>query len=416
MARPPQTARALAAGVIGNMLEWYDFAIYGYFAAQIGRTFFPSHDPVTEVLSAFGVFAVGYLMRPLGGAVVGSIGDRFGRRAALTFAIAAMAIPTFLVGILPGFDTLGLAAPVILTLLRMVQGLSIGGECSAALAFLYEQAPPGRRGVATALGFCGTCGGTMLGAATGSLVASLMTAEDMAQWGWRIPFLLGLVVGIIGYVLRRNVREAGPTYTGTRGPVSDAVRQHLALLIWMSGLAVFATVDFYLVFLYSVSWLQTVDGISPAQALGINTASMIGLLIVVMAGGVLADRLDRRALLGGALGVALVAAYPLLWLMHHPDPALIALGQAGFVITLGLYNGALGLTLVEATPREVRCSALGLGYNIPRGLVGGLSPLAAAWLVHRTGNDLSPAWMIVAAAAVSLLALLYRPRLQTASP
>jgi MHS family proline/betaine transporter-like MFS transporter len=402
--------------VIGNMLEWYDFAIYGYFAAQIGKTFFPSQDPVTEVLSAFGVFAVGYLMRPLGGAVVGSIGDRLGRRAALTFAITAMAVPTFLIGILPGFDTLGLAAPIILTLLRMVQGLSIGGECSAGLAFLYEQAPPGRRGFATALGFCGTCGGTMLGAATGSLVASLMTPQDMAQWGWRIPFLLGLVVGIIGYLLRRSVREAGPAYTGAHGPVADAFRNHLPLLLWMSGLAVFATVDFYLVFLYSVSWLQTVDGVAPAQALGINTAGMIGLMVVVMAGGILADRLDRRVLLTGALGTALIAAYPLLWLMHHPAPALIALGQVGFLITLGLYNGALGLTLVESTPRGVRCSALGLGYNIPRGLVGGLSPLAAAWLVHRTGNDLSPAWMIMAAAAVSLLALLHRPLVQTSPP
>ena len=153
-------ARTIAAGVIGNMLEWYDFAIYGYFAGQIGRTFFPAKDEVTQVLAAFSIFAVGFLMRPLGGAVIGYIGDRFGRRAALTFSVTAMAVPTFLVGVLPGYQTLGLAAPIILTLLRMLQGVSVGGECPTSYVFLFEQSAPGRRGLGGSIATVGNCAGT----------------------------------------------------------------------------------------------------------------------------------------------------------------------------------------------------------------------------------------------------------------
>src|SRR5258707_5011256 len=151
--------RVIAAGMIGNVVEWYDFAIYGYFAAQIGRYFFPHEDAIAQLLSAFGVFAIGYLMRPIGGAIVGHIGDRFGRRAALTFSVTAMAIPTFLIGLLPGYATLGVAAPILFTLLRMLQGLSTGGEYTSSLVFLVERAPPGRRGVTASFGpFCAILG------------------------------------------------------------------------------------------------------------------------------------------------------------------------------------------------------------------------------------------------------------------
>ncbi|HSS82659.1 MAG TPA: MFS transporter, partial [Reyranella sp.] len=162
------TRRVIAAGAIGNVLEWYDFAVYGYFAAAIGRAFFPREDKVAQVLAAFGIFAVGFLMRPVGGALIGYIGDRFGRRAALTFSVAAMAIPTFLVGVLPGYQTLGVAAPILLTLLRMIQGLSVGGEYTSSMVFLVERAPEGRRGLMGALISCGACGGILLGSAVGA--------------------------------------------------------------------------------------------------------------------------------------------------------------------------------------------------------------------------------------------------------
>src|SRR5262245_39484484 len=196
-----QARRVIAAGTIGNVLEWYDFAIYGYFATQIGRQFFPNEDPVAQLLSAFGVFALGYVMRPLGAALVGHIGDRFGRRAALSFSITAMAIPTFLMGLLPGYATLGLWAPVALTFLRIAQGLSVGGEYTCSMVFLVEHAPPGRRGVTGALAACGATAGTLIGSAVGAAFAASMSEAELAAWGWRVPFLLGVLIGIAGYVL-----------------------------------------------------------------------------------------------------------------------------------------------------------------------------------------------------------------------
>ena len=184
------TRRVIAAGAIGNVLEWYDFAVYGYFAAAIGRAFFPKEDAVAQVLSAFGIFAVGYLMRPVGGALVGHIGDKFGRRAALSFSVMAMAIPTFIVGLLPGYATLGIVAPILLTLLRMIQGLSVGGEYTTSVVFMVEHAPTGRRGLIGALGCCGAVGGILLGSATGAILSAIVVPEAMAQWGWRIPFLM----------------------------------------------------------------------------------------------------------------------------------------------------------------------------------------------------------------------------------
>jgi MFS family permease len=195
--------------MIGNVLEWYDFAIYGYFAATIGRQFFPREDTVTQLLSAFGVFAIGYLMRPLGGVLVGHIGDTFGRRAALTFSVVAMAIPTFLMGLLPGYQTIGVLAPIGLTLLRVVQGLSVGGEYTGSMVFLVEQAPEGRRGLMGALGASGSTAGILLGSAVGATFAASMSTAALDAWGWRIPFLLGLLVGIAGYIFRRYVLETG---------------------------------------------------------------------------------------------------------------------------------------------------------------------------------------------------------------
>jgi len=413
------TRRIIAAGAIGNVLEWYDFAVYGYFAAAIGRAFFPSEDAVAQVLAAFGIFAVGFLMRPVGGAVIGTIGDRLGRRVALTFSVAAMAIPTFLVGILPDYHVIGVAAPILLTLLRMVQGLSVGGEYTTSIIFIIEQAPPNRRALIGALGCCGAVGGILLGSATGALLASLMSEQALESWGWRIPFLLGLLVGVAGIVLRRHVHEAPRKATIGRSPLIDTVRNHGPLLGRLAALSVFNSVGFYLMFVYIVSWLQFADGIAPAKALEINSISMVVLLPVMVLMGWLSDRYGRRLLMLSAAGLGLVGALPFFWLMHQGEPALVLLGQLGFVLSVGAYIGAQPAIMVEAVPAEVRCTAIALGYNVTLGVIGGFSPLMATWLVHRTANDYAPAFMIMAAAAISFLAILrfdetYRTKLEPA--
>ena len=411
------TRRVIAAGAIGNVLEWYDFAVYGYFAAAIGRAFFPGEDPVAQVLSAFGIFAVGFLMRPIGGAVIGVIGDRLGRRAALTFSVAAMAIPTFLVGVLPDYRTLGIAAPILLTLLRMVQGLSVGGEYTTSIIFIIEQSPPNRRAFVGALGCCGAVGGILLGSATGALLASVMSEQALESWGWRLPFLLGLVVGLAGVVLRRHVQEA-PRKASAKSPLLDTMRNHGPLLGKLAALSVFNSVGFYLMFVYIVSWLQLADDIAPATALAINSTSMALMLPVMVLMGWLSDRYGRRPVMMGAAALGFVGALPFFWLMHQGQPGLILLGQFGFVLAVGAFIGGQPALMVEAVPAEIRCTAIALGYNVTLGILGGFSPLVATWLVHRTANDYSPAFMIMAAAAISFAAILkfdesHRLKLQT---
>ena len=411
------TPRVIAAGMIGNVLEWYDFAVYGYFATAIGHQFFPQQDKVAQLLSAFGVFALGYLMRPLGGALIGHIGDRFGRRAALTFSVAAMAIPTFLIGLLPGYATLGLLAPVALTVLRMMQGLSVGGEYTSSMVFMVEHAPDGRRGLMGALTACGAGGGTLLGSSIGAVFAASMSEAALVSWGWRIPFLLGLVVGIAGYFLRRHVLETMPAERRKRAPIVETLHEHWRTVLGFSGLSVFNAVTFYVGFVYLVSWLQTADGIAPSRALEINSYSMTVMLAVVIAAGVLSDRFGRKPLLLFASILGLVGALPLFWLLNHPSELLAQLGQLGLVLMIGLYGGTLPATLVEAAPPQVRCTAVALGYNVCLGVIGGLTPLAATWLVDRTGDELAPAFLIMASACVTLLtAFRFRETYRAAFP
>jgi MHS family proline/betaine transporter-like MFS transporter len=400
------TRKVIVAGMIGNVLEWYDFATYAYFASAIGRQFFPHQDPVAQLLSAFGVFALGYLMRPVGGALVGHIGDRFGRRGALTFSVTAMAIPTFLIGVLPGYSMLGLLAPAALILLRMVQGLSVGGEYTSSMVFLVEHAPEGRRGLMGALAACGAGVGTLLGSAIGAGFAAGMSEAALEAWGWRIPFLMGLLIGIAGYFLRRHQLETMPVERSKRVPIVETLHDHWRTVLGFAGLSVFNAVSFYAGFVYLVSWLQTADGIPPSHALEINTLSMTIMLAVVLAGGALSDRFGRKPLLLIPVILGFVAALPLFWLMNHPSVLLAQLGQFGLVLIVGLYGGAQPAVLVEAAPPQVRCTAVALGYNICFGVIGGSTPLAAAWLVERTGDEIAPAFLMMAAAAVAFFTIL----------
>ena len=317
-------------------------------------------------------------------------------------------IPDFLVGILPGYATLGLAAPVLLTLLRMIQGLSVGGECTTAFIFLAEQAAPGRRGVAGAVASCSVTVGMLMGSATGAIFSALLSPDDLANWGWRIPFVLGLFVGLAGFFLRRSVEEMPqvPAFPSSRSPLAETLRHHGPLVAKLAGFAVFNSVSFYLVFLYVASWLQSVDGIAPAHALGINTLAMVLLLPVMLAAGWLSDRIGRKGLLLAAIALGFVAAFPLFQLMLHDNLTLVVAGQFGMVLLVGPPLGIQPAFMVEATPPAARCTTIALGFNTTFGIVGGLTPLVATWLVHRTADDLSPAFMIMGAAVISFASVL----------
>lgn len=397
--------RIILAGVVGNMMEWYDFAIYGYFAQIIGQQFFPSKDPVASLIAAFGVFAVGFLMRPFGGLVFGSIGDRISRKAALTFSAIAMAIPTFLIGLLPGYAEVGVAASVLIVLLRLVQGLSVGGECTTSVVFLVEGAAPDQRGLMGSWSSFGAIAGLLLGSAVGAILASLLSPAALQSWGWRIPFLLGLAVGLVGFYIRHSLPEMVGNFSvrrPTTSPVAEAFRGEWRTMLKVAGFNVIIAVGFYMVLVYVATYLQQVVHVEAAQALDINTISMVVLLLMIPVAGGLSDRIGRKPLLLAAAVGLLVGSWPLFWLMHHPNFVLQLLSQSGFAVLIGLFVGTSPATMAETFPAHVRCTALSLGYNLCLGILGGTTPMVATYLIARSHDDLSPAFYLMAAAAVSL--------------
>lgn len=393
--------RLLLAGIAGNMLEWFDFAVYGFFAVIIGKLFFPAADPVAQVIAAFGVFAVGFLMRPIGGVLLGYVGDKYGRHKAMLISVAAMAIPTFLVGSLPTYATLGLAAPILLLILRMIQGLSVGGEYTTSVVYMIENTPEHRRGFVGSFAVSGAVLGILMGSGVGALLAALLSEEQLQSWGWRIPFWCGLFLGLAGLWLRRQNEAQTPQEPKTEHPLKTAWREHRQAIWQISGLSLVTAVVFYLIFVYVVSWLELVDGIPASSALEINSESMVFLLAVMLFSGWLSDKVGARLILLVSAAMIGIFAWPLFWLLHSDNIWSIMAGQFGFALVIGGYLGAQPAYMVKIIPANVRCTAAGLAYNITLGLAGGLSPMVATWLVQRTGDDLSPAFLIIAAAIVS---------------
>lgn len=402
-------AKITFAGIAGNVLEWYDFAVYGYFAAPIGRHFFPSDDPAASLIAAFGVFAAGFLMRPVGGLVFGHIGDRFGRNRALMLSVLAMVIPTFLIGVLPDHSQIGAAAPVALVLLRMIQGLSVGGEYTTSVVFLVESAPPGRRGLVASASPLGATAGTLLGSAAGSLTSLVLSAEQIGAWGWRVPFLAGIFVGIAGLLVRRHLPVAPAHHSVSaegHSPIIEAFRLQWRNMAQVAGLNALLAVGFYLAFVYAVTFLENVVHIPTAAAFDINTLNMLALMLIIPTAGHLSDKVGRKPVLLAACAGGLLFAWPLLWLMHHQNLQAVFLGQLGLAVVVGLFSGVVPVTMAEALPARVRCTAMSVSYNLCVGVLGGTTPMIATYLIKRSGNDLAPAFFLMAAAAVSVATVL----------
>lgn len=401
--------RTILAGLVGNILEWYDFAIYGYFAPIIAVRFFPSEDVTASLIAAYGAFAAGFLARPFGALFFGHIGDRFGRKPALLLSIAFMALPTTAIGLLPDHAAIGPAASIIMVLLRLLQGLSVGGEYTGSAVFLVEQAPSGSRAAFGSWSLFGAVAGILIGSASGAIIHTVMSEAAIAGWGWRLPFLLGVLVGFVGFLIRRGVPETvekGARRAGATSPLVATLRDEWRPLLQMLGINVVNAVGFYLLFLYTTTFLVRQVRLAPSAAFDINTFSMVVLAAMIPIAARLSDRVGRRPLLLVSTIGIIVLAYPLLALMDHPDPLLIVLGQAGLATVMGVYYGANPTVFVELFPRRVRCTAVALGHNITLGALGGTTPMIATFLIDRTGNDLSIAWYLMAAAAVSLVATL----------
>jgi MHS family proline/betaine transporter-like MFS transporter len=395
--------RTIAASVIGNVVEWFDFAVYGFLAAVIGKLFFPAIDSSASLIAALGVFAAGFLMRPLGGVVFGYVGDRFGRGIALYLSIGLMAVSTLGIGLLPTYETGGVFAPILMVACRMVQGLAVGGEYACSIVVLVETAPPRSRAFRGSWACFSATAGNMLGSAVGAILFTTLSEDQIAAWGWRLPFLSGVLVALVGVYLRRNftMPHGAPAVGGFR--FLQAVTKEGRAMLNIVGLNMVAAISFYMLYVYLVQYVHDVAHISTARALDINTLNMGILLLVMPAAGYISDRIGRKPLVYASMGLLIASSWPLFLLLHSPSELHVFLAQFGFTVIIGLYLGVVPALMVEQVPASVRCTAVATTYNLTIALFGGTAPMLCVYLIDKSGNDIVPAIYLIGAATIALL-------------
>ena len=399
--------RTALAGLIGNVIEWFDFAVYGYFATSIGRQFFPQSSPSAQQLLAFGVFALGFFARPVGALVLGQVGDRIGRRALLTLSISLMGGATILMGLLPTYAQIGVAAPVLLLLLRLIQGFSLGGEFTGSMVYTTEGASPLLRGLVSSSTAAGTTLGFILGSATAWLVNVWLSPEDASAWGWRIPFLGSAVLLLAGYALRRGIVETaeGIKARDLRPKLLPALVTDWKPMVQTFGIVAMTNAAYYLTFTYAVEHRKALAGTGGEDFLLANTLSLLVVLVSKPLGGWLSDKIGRRKLvLILTIGV-MMSIYFALKAMLFGTWWGFMLGQMALAVPLGMALGLQGAMLVEIFPLRSRVTSMSLAYSLTLALAGGTTPLVSVWLVERLGQPLAPAYYILFYGVIGLAIL-----------
>ena len=399
--------RAITAGVIGNVLEWYDFGVYGYLVPTISALFFPGGDPVVSLLSTFAVFGVGFVMRPVGSIVFGIYGDRYGRRRALSAVIFVMAFATFAMGLLPTYAQAGVLAPALLVLVRLFQGLSAGGEWGGSTSYIVEFAPGERRGFFGSFQLVGVGGGFLLGSLTAALLNGALSEADRLAWGWRLPFLFGIAVGLVGAYLRWRLDDT-PKYTEleekhavAQAPLGEALKQYPRETLLGFGVTLHNTVAYYIALVYMNSFIVSAGKLPQATASWIVTGSLAVFVLMMPLMGWLSDRVGRRPLLLFSCAGYIVLGYPFFLMASSGNVGLTILSQLLMILLYVPYAGACPAYYAEIFPTRVRYTALSIGYNIAVAIFGGFAPFIATFLVRETGSSYAPAFYVIAAAIVT---------------
>lgn len=406
---PGAARKAVIAGTIGNFIEWYDFSVYGFFAAIIGSQFFPSDDPVASLLASFAVFAVSFFMRPVGAFVFGHYGDRIGRRSTLAVAVILMGVATCMIGLLPTYAQIGVAAPILLVVARLLQGLSAGGEWSGSAAFMVEYAPEERRGLYGSWQQFSVVAGLLVGSAVGGLLGLILSEDALNSYGWRIPFILGVVVGLVGLYLRLRLEDTPAFRTIEEkaevesSPIKESFTTHGKESLTAIGFTVAWTVSYYVLLTYMPTYVSSTLGFPLSQALLSNAIGLGVLMALIPLTGALSDRVGRKPLVIAFSALIAVLTYPLFLLISGGSLMAVVVGQVLFGVIISLFSGPGPAALVEMFPTNVRYSALGISYNIAVAVFGGTAPFIVTFLISRTGNNLSPGFYLIAAAVITLV-------------
>jgi MFS family permease len=418
--------RTFFAGVFGNALEWYDFTAYAFFAPVLAKLFFPTDDPYVSLLITFSVFALGFLVRPLGGLLFGFISDRFGRRKALIISIIAMSFPTLFLGVLPTYATIGILAPLILTILRVVQGAAVSGEMCTSATYLIEHAGERRRGLAGSFVMCSAFLGMTVSSAMATLITHITNPQQLLVWGWRLPFIVGGVIGVGGLIIRLGSMETPAFQEAAASKDQEtavSVLTHLRYifthsLVWLSILlaALMGVADWFLIAYFNTFLTQTV-GMPLPTVMSINLFILCFFTLLLPFMGLLSDSIGRKPVLRAGFIGFIIFSYPIFRLLHHGTITSVLIGEILFAIILAPVASIIPTSLAELFHVRLRNTAMALGYNLSQGLFGGTAPLIAILLVVKTGNPFAPSYYLIFCALISWWALSrlkesYKSRLQ----
>lgn len=400
--------KAAAQVASGNMLEMYDFMVFGYYAAAIGRTFFPSSDPYAELLLSFATFGAGFLMRPLGALVLGAYVDRIGRRKGLILTLTLMAIGTLTLTLTPGYAAIGLLAPLMVLAGRLLQGFSAGVELGSTSVYLAEIAKPYNKGFIVSFQSASQQIAVMVAAALGVGLASLISAQDMAAWGWRIPLLIGCLIVPVLFFLRRHLQETEAFATQHSPPklkeILATIQQEWRIIVTGLFIVLMTTTSFYIITAYTPSFGSAVLHLSAHVSLVVTLCVGLSNFVLVPVFGALSDKIGRKPLLTGATALAILTAYPTMhWLVSAPSFGRLLSVELWLSVLYSAYNGAAVVYLTEIVPPRIRTTGFSLAYSLAT-CVGGFTPTLCTWLIHTTGNRAMPGLWLAFAALCGLIA------------
>ena len=402
----------------GNFLEQFDFFLFGFYAADIAKTFFPATSEFASLMLTFAVFGAGFLMRPLGAIILGAYIDTVGRRKGLSVPLAVMASGTMLIAFVPGYATIGLAAPAIVLVGRLLQGFSAGAELGGVSVYLAEIATPGRKGFYVSWQSASQQVSIVIAAALGFAVREALTADQIDAWGWRIPFFVGCLVVPVIFVLRRTLQETDEFQARTHHPKIGEVMRSMVVnwKVVIAGMMMVAmtTTAFYLITVYTPTFGKSVLHLTSRDALIVTFCIGISNFIWLPIGGALSDSIGRKPILLGSTVLTIVLAYPLMsWLASAPSFARMLDVELVLSALYGLYNGAMVVALTEVMPVQVRVVGFSLAYSLATALFGGFTPAISTWLIEVTKDKAAPGYWLTIAAACGLVATLLLFRRQS---
>lgn len=402
--------KVVISGMIGNALEWYDYALFAQFSYIISIKFFPKTEYAD--IYTYAIFAAGFVLRPVGGIIFGQIGDKFGRKIALALGIMLMAIPTAGIGLLPSYESIGITAPIILLIIRLMQGFSLGGEFSGCIAYIVEHSPDDKRGLAGSSAFVSMCMGMLLGLIVAQSFTYFLSEENLLSWGWRAPFISGLFIGLIGLYIRSHLSES-PLYKAakaqgalSRTPLRETLGTYWREVLMAISIYINVTAPFYMLTVFTKCYMEKL-GYMQYQINITCIVILISMSVVFPFSAYLSDKIGRKPILTWTSIALLLFTYPIFLALHSMSFTIALLSQAFFACIVGAYMGPVPTILVELFPTRVRFTGVAISYNLSAAIFGGTAPMIGVWLHKITGQQISQAYYLTALALFCLCSLYF---------